>query len=71
MDQDKEFLSTQMSTNNDIEKEDKLLFSLLQFGLFWASWCNFIFLPELLINVGEDVHGLYFNSAFVEEGFGT
>lgn len=34
MDQDKEFLSTQVSTNNEVEKEDKLLFLLLQFGLF-------------------------------------
>lgn len=33
MDQDEEFLSTQMSTKNEVEKEDKLLFLLLQFGL--------------------------------------
>lgn len=66
MDQDKEFLSTQMSTNNEIEKEDKWLFLLLQFGFFWASWCSFIFPPVVLINVREDVHGLYFSSAIAE-----
>lgn len=54
MDQDKEFLSTQVSTNNEVEKEDKLLFLLLQFRLFWASWGSFIFLPVVLINVRED-----------------
>lgn len=60
MDQDKDFLSTQMSTNNEAEKEDKWSFLLLlQFGLFWASVCSLIFLSMVINYVREDACGFF------------
>lgn len=51
MDQDKDFLSTQMSISNQSEKGDKRsLLLLLQFKLFWASVCGLIFLSMVIMS---------------------
>lgn len=64
MDQDKDFLSIQMSINNESEKGDKWsLLLLLQFKLFWASVCSLIFLSMVINYVREDVH-VFFQQCF-------